>query len=257
MTIELNRKDAALRQRILIAVFVATLHVAAIFGLIAAFAGGVRMPDAGDLALLSIFVAKPKPPPPRQPPIPQPPVQQTPVQQKRRSHGGAPLPAARQAKAAPEVAAAIIPLSRPSPRNEVSGAGSDQSNGSAQSGQGSGGGGEGQGAGSGAGDEEDGGTDLREISGGIYQKDYPRDALRAHQTGDVHIRFTVGIDGRVSDCRITRSSGSASLDGTTCRLITERFRYEPARDAQGRPHADTVEGVHEWRIGGRAADPAE
>lgn len=235
----------AVRQRLTTGVAVGILHLAAIYGLILAFAGGALLPVPGDIALLVTFAAKPRPPPNPQP--------------ARHDHGGAPMPAAKRAKAAPVVAVAIIPVTEPRPAASVAAAGDEPTNGSAQSGPGTGGGGSGAGAGGGAGDGngDDGGTDLRQIDGGIYENDYPREAVRAHQNGKVYIRFTVGANGRVSDCMITRSSGSPSLDETTCRLILQRFRYEPSRDAQGRPHADTVEGVHEWRMGGRMADDAE
>ena len=216
------------------------LHLIVIYGLIAAFAGGVALPHQDDLALLAVFVARPKPPPaPQQP---------------KREQGGAPQPAASRANAAPAVAAAIIPISQPRPAAIVAASGQQPTNGSAQSGPGTGGGGAGQGLGNGSGDGDDGGTDLRQIAGGIYEEDYPREAVRAHQSGKVYIRFTVGADGRVSQCDVTRTSGSPSLDAATCRLIIQRFRYEPARDVSGRPHADTVEGVHEWRMGGSVAD---
>ena len=229
-----------MRQRLPAGVAAALLNVAAIYGLIAVFAGGLALPDRGDISLLSVLITRPMPQPP--------------PKQALHDHGGAPMPAAKRAIAAPAIAAAIIPVSTPIPAATIAAAGNGQTNGSALSGQGAGGGGAGQGAGGGSGDGADGGTDLRQIDGGIYEDDYPREAVRAHQSGNVHIRFTVGTNGRVSDCTVTRSSGSASLDEATCRLILRRFRYEPARDAQGRPHADTVEGVHEWRVGGSATD---
>jgi periplasmic protein TonB len=58
----------------------------------------------------------------------------------------------------------------------------------------------------------------------------------------------VGADGRVFDCEITRSSGSRELDETTCRLIQERFRYEPSRDPSGRPVPATIVQNHIWEV---------
>ena len=60
------------------------------------------------------------------------------------------------------------------------------------------------------------------------------------------VRYTVGVDGRPSGCTITQSSGNADLDETTCRLIEQRFRYEPARDAEGRAIPDVQTGRHIW-----------
>jgi protein TonB len=58
----------------------------------------------------------------------------------------------------------------------------------------------------------------------------------------------VGPNGRVTECRVIRSSGNAELDETTCRLILERFRFAPARDAQGRKVSDVVVEDHTWVI---------
>nr|MDP8995287.1 TonB family protein [Pseudomonadota bacterium] len=79
------------------------------------------------------------------------------------------------------------------------------------------------------------------ISGSISgEEDYFRAARRQGVRGTVGVRYTVGTDGRISNCRVTRSSGDPGLDATTCRLIEERFRYRPARDASGRAVPDTV-----------------
>ncbi|HWT44276.1 MAG TPA: energy transducer TonB, partial [Sphingopyxis sp.] len=80
-------------------------------------------------------------------------------------------------------------------------------------------------------------------SGTIRDRDYPREASRAKAGGEVEVRFTIEASGRVSGCRITRSSGDASLDRTTCDLIAERFRFKPATNATG----DPVTSQYGWR----------
>jgi protein TonB len=50
----------------------------------------------------------------------------------------------------------------------------------------------------------------------------------------------------VTGCRVTRSSGSRALDSTTCRLIEQRFRFRPSRDALGRPSWGYIEEYHEF-----------
>lgn len=112
-------------------------------------------------------------------------------------------------------------------------------------GSGSGGGAGGQGTGNGDGNG-DGGADLEWLSGEIRQSDYPRAALQAGIGGRVEFRFTVGVSGRVIDCYITRSSGNAELDATTCRVVMKRFRYRPSTDAAGRPIPEVVEGDQLW-----------
>jgi len=109
---------------------------------------------------------------------------------------------------------------------------------------GSGAGGGSGGTGDGAGD--DGGTDLVQVAGSILPSDYPRDLRARGVGGRVGILFTVGTNGRVTSCTVTRSSGVAELDALTCRLIQQRFRYRPSTDSTGRPVPDEVEGEQDW-----------
>lgn len=59
-------------------------------------------------------------------------------------------------------------------------------------------------------------------------------------------QFTVETDGRVTGCRVTRSSGLSDLDDGVCRLIEARFRYRPSRDARDRAIRSGVEIDHIW-----------
>lgn len=78
--------------------------------------------------------------------------------------------------------------------------------------------------------------------------DYPVAAVRARQEGAVDFRLDITPQGRVGGCTIVRSSGSALLDATTCRLIRTRARFIPARDTKGRPAPDTVTGRVRWAL---------
>ncbi|HEX8625334.1 MAG TPA: energy transducer TonB [Allosphingosinicella sp.] len=78
--------------------------------------------------------------------------------------------------------------------------------------------------------------------------DYPAAAVQAGEEGAVGFRLTVGRDGRVTACSVTASSGSASLDSTTCALITRRARFQPARDHKGEPTEDSFNGRIVWRL---------
>jgi protein TonB len=109
-------------------------------------------------------------------------------------------------------------------------------------GSGAGGGSGGEGYGS----DNGGGTELVQIAGEILPSDYPRDLRERGIGGRVGIVFTVGTNGRVTSCTVTRSSGVAELDALTCRLIQQRFRYRPSTDRYGRPVPDEVEGEHDW-----------
>jgi protein TonB len=71
---------------------------------------------------------------------------------------------------------------------------------------------------------------------------------RRGQQGAAAFDLLIRPDGRVSDCRITRSSGSAELDAATCAKVSERASFTPAHDAKGDPVAGSFSGVIRWRI---------
>ena len=108
-------------------------------------------------------------------------------------------------------------------------------------GSGAGGGSGGQGYGEGG-----GGTDLELISGEIRPSDYPKHLGNAGVGGRVGVTFTVQPNGRVTDCRVTHSSGVGELDALTCRLMEQRFRFRPSTDRYGRPIADEVDWDQDW-----------
>ncbi len=80
------------------------------------------------------------------------------------------------------------------------------------------------------------------------EDDYPSDALRGDEQGRVGYHLEIGADGRVSDCTIRRSSGSAALDERTCRIVRVRARFAPARDSEGRAVPDARDGEVSWRL---------
>ncbi|HEX5258741.1 MAG TPA: energy transducer TonB [Sphingomicrobium sp.] len=208
-------------------------------GLGAALLSGFRVDVVRDKELVSrlIEIALPKPPPP--PPVAV--VHPRPAQRHQaaapkaapRPIGGSPGPQPSHALPAPTPVVAVRPSAPPS----GGGSGTGPALGS-----GAGGGSGGQGYG---GDDE-GGTDLVQIAGEILPSDYPRDLRERGIGGRVEMVFTVGTNGRVTSCRITRSSGVPELDALTCSLIQQRFRYRPSTDRYGRPIPDEVEGEHDW-----------
>lgn len=147
--------------------------------------------------------------------------------------GGSPGP--RLAQVPPSIAP-VVPV-RPSVAVSGGGTGSGPALGS-----GAGGGVAGNGNGLG----EGGGTDLEQIAGEITPRDVPRHLREAGIGGTVGFLFTVGVNGRVTRCTVTRSSGVPELDALTCRLVQKRFVYRPATDRYGRPVSDEVEGEQEW-----------
>lgn len=112
-------------------------------------------------------------------------------------------------------------------------------------GTGTGGGGTGNGDGDGDGGDE---TPPLLRSGRIKNSDYPRAAYDANASGTVSVQYTVTTKGRATGCSVTRSSGNVELDRATCRLIEERFRYEPSRDARGNPVESRILQDHSWTV---------
>ncbi len=76
--------------------------------------------------------------------------------------------------------------------------------------------------------------------------DYPSSAIRAEEQGTTGFRVEVGPDGRVTSCSVTRSSGSSTLDEATCRLVTRRARFSPAKDTSGAAISDTYSNNIRW-----------
>ena len=223
---------------------VVVLHVLAVAGLIRAFA-----PDApAELAerataLVSVTFSTPPPPPPPPEPVPR---EEPSVQPE-------------EGAAAPEAPQAVPrPIAAPVPRMEfpppvvvppAASPGTANTSGAGERGTGTGAGGEGSGTGSGRGGSGQGGIAVTapvKVAGEINDaRDYPvpaggREIRRGHH---VIVHMTVGVDGRARNCRVVEPSPDPEADRITCRLAQERFRFRPARDAQGEP----VEAPYGWR----------
>jgi protein TonB len=86
------------------------------------------------------------------------------------------------------------------------------------------------------------------LQGLIRDADYPQSAIERDEQGVVAVSLTIGPSGRVSNCSVTSSSGSRTLDSTTCRILSSRARYTPAQDASGNPTSGNVTGRVTWRL---------
>jgi protein TonB len=82
--------------------------------------------------------------------------------------------------------------------------------------------------------------------GWFSSDDYPLEALVQGAEGVTAVRLTVDTAGKVSDCKVTGSSGFASLDEATCALFRARGNYIPARDRRGRPTTDRTSIRIRW-----------
>ena len=70
--------------------------------------------------------------------------------------------------------------------------------------------------------------------------DYPASAQSAGAEGTAQATLTIGPDGRVVGCNLSRSTGNSSLDSATCNILRRRAKFTPARDSNGQPTTDTV-----------------
>lgn len=87
------------------------------------------------------------------------------------------------------------------------------------------------------------------IGNWVTPEDYPSRAEREGVEGVVTISFDIGADGRVSNCRVTGSSGSSELDNATCGPFQRRGRYTPAQDAEGNKIAQSDQSQRiRWTI---------
>lgn len=186
--------------------------------------------------LTTISINEPPPPPPVQPlpkPVPRPAMRQP---------QGTP---ARRAQASPIVAPPPkLPEPSPVPAAKVTGTGAASSPGAAGAGNGTGAGGRGNGPG-GGGNDFSGYTPARRISR-IPDREYGQLAATGLRTGTVGITLRVNPDGTVSNCRVARSSGNGYADTLMCQLTVRYIRFDPARDAAGRPVAQDVTFFPNW-----------
>jgi protein TonB len=63
---------------------------------------------------------------------------------------------------------------------------------------------------------------------------YPRDARRRGLEGEVAISFVIQADGRITDVRVAKSSGSDSLDNAGVRTLENLSRFRPIPAELGR-----------------------
>lgn len=78
--------------------------------------------------------------------------------------------------------------------------------------------------------------------------DYPSSAIREGVQGVTGYRLSIGLDGKVTSCTVTQSSGSTALDDQTCRLLPRRARFKPALDTAGNAIASSYSGRTRWQI---------
>ena len=84
--------------------------------------------------------------------------------------------------------------------------------------------------------------------GWITNNDYRASWINRGMEGVASFTLNVDTNGRVSNCAITGSTGYSHLDTATCRLLTSRARFTPARDSSGAIVAGTYSSSVAWEI---------
>lgn len=67
------------------------------------------------------------------------------------------------------------------------------------------------------------------------QQNYPQRALRREIEGTVGVQVSIGANGKVSSCSVTRSSGEGVLDTAACKGMQRYARFKPALNDAGDP----------------------
>jgi len=185
------------------------------------------------LQTIDIRLQPPPPPEPPPPPAPRP--------HKAKLEEGA---AGKKAEPSPIVAPKPrIPVQSPLPAAPIAGTGSATTAGAAAYGTGTGAGGSGTGrCGGGAG----GFTPAQKITL-VPDSEYRRlVSVSGMDRGSVGVSIRVTPDGRATNCRVVRSSGSPIADSLMCRLTEQYVRFRPARDPEGRAVAQDVTWYPNW-----------
>lgn len=86
------------------------------------------------------------------------------------------------------------------------------------------------------------------VSKWVTVDDYRPVWISKELAGTARFRLEVGANGRVDNCTITTSSGHPELDKATCALVTQRARFDPAKDDTGAKVAGTYSNSVRWEL---------
>jgi protein TonB len=199
------------------------------------------------LIAISLHTAPPPPPPSPRPQSQR--AQSQPTAAAARLPAGA-APRTDPARATLPVTAPVTPivLAPPIIAAPLAGIGASvDAGGAVAGGPGTGAGGSGSGSGGiGEGDASRPAVPAEQIKGRLSPRDFPHGLIAPGAQVSVRVAYTIRADGRVDGCRVVAPSGYAQVDAMVCRLITDRFRYRPARDRTGRAVDQPVVETHAW-----------
>lgn len=188
--------------------------------------------------MTTIDVEEPPPPPPVQPPPPA----RKPQQMKKAAGAPAPKAEPTQVVAPPPK----IPTPSPIPAAKIVGTGAASSSGASTAGSGTGAGGQGNGPGGGGYGDFSRFTPAR-LVGKIPNSEYRRISAGRMAQGSATIAFRVNPTGRISGCRIVRSSGDPFVDSMVCDAATRWLLFDPPRDPSGQPVSQDITYTPNWR----------
>lgn len=82
----------------------------------------------------------------------------------------------------------------------------------------------------------------------VTPDDIPLGDYPSHGSGRTEIGFDVAIDGSITACGVTASSGTPELDQRLCTLISKRGAFLPAIDATGSARVAHARTAFTWFI---------
>jgi TonB family protein len=82
----------------------------------------------------------------------------------------------------------------------------------------------------------------------IPQGGYPPAARATGEQGRVSFTLSIDDSGRVTDCKVTKSSESPLLDETTCNFMTANGRFEVARNKKNKPTPSKWSSSMMWKL---------
>jgi protein TonB len=205
----------------------------------------VTVTQAADrLSTFDITTPPPPPPPPQPQPAREPEAAAEPQ--------GAPAPRAQAAPVVIPRPRIVIPAKRQVAAATLRGTGAAPNSGAAAAGTGTGAGGTGTGRGGGgrggAGGGSGGGRETPALLlTKIPHRDYRAIAGQRLPQGRATLAVRVNPDGSASNCRVTRSSGDMTVDGSLCVLAERRLRFQPPLDRTGRAISQDILYTATWQ----------
>lgn len=89
-------------------------------------------------------------------------------------------------------------------------------------------------------------TPIGDKSRWLMEYDIPYGVRRDQPAGSVETQLTVGSDGKVKNCTVLASSGSAIADEAACKALRMRANFTPAADADGEPIESYYKQTVRW-----------